>query len=256
MNKKHTRDGVNTDSKFKGFTPQTMPPVVLLQTALVCAVDDPKQWVKLTKKTAADLPRIAGLAAQLSSVDCFFCGHQFGSAMRLEEVERFHPEYPLCDCLLPLREEVARQTLEAAKALVQTKTEVTAVPAVPQAPVEEVPTVAIRRQPIEVPRWRSDPTGYVTAVASGEISDKSTAYEYSCRCGKKCAVVHGTVARDLREKKSHRVRTICHACFQAKMGREPKMGRDVKPSRLTQHLPKLPTLEELAGNMGTEGVSA
>lgn len=258
---------VNSDKKFKGFSPQTMPPVPKLKLALVCAVDEPKMWEPMAQEEAWRLPKIAGMAALMSAQTCFFCGHSFATAVKLEEVERFHPEYPLCDCLLPLRDEVAKKALDLARKKLEESgelpvKEVAAPAVVPEAPPVSAPAPVTKRRPKAPSKtntpWGNNPTEYLQAIEEGKISDKSTAYTYTCKCGRPCSVIHGAVAKDLRERKTHRIRTICHACFKAKMSREPKAGHGVRPSRLTQKMPKLPTLEELTAKTATaeEEVSA
>lgn len=82
--------------------PEACVSVPMLKLALVAAVDNPQQWLT-AGHPPKELPKLAQLAAKLCQHGCFFCGGKFVEHLPDEEVNMFHPAYPLCDCLLSQR---------------------------------------------------------------------------------------------------------------------------------------------------------
>lgn len=91
--------------KTKVVLPDTLPvgpTVPELREALICVVDEPRRWAK-TGLAMSALPRYANAAAiQCGGKKCFFCGAE-QQPIAPEKLLMFHPEYPLCACLMKYR---------------------------------------------------------------------------------------------------------------------------------------------------------
>jgi len=156
--------------------PDDLPPVPVLKEALICQVDDSRRWAKSGLASSA-LPRFAKAAAWLCRKDkCHFCA-QKQEPVAVEKVFDFHPEYPLCQCLAPLRKMAFDY-------------------------VENWDSVEGKKH-------------ILALVDAGKVALDTPVYQYFCQCGDGPVVVdYRTIAFGLRKHQKHSRRRLCNKCYQ------------------------------------------
>jgi hypothetical protein len=206
------------------------PSVPELKEAIICAVDEPRRWAK-TGLPMSRLPAYAEEAAiRCAGTKCFFCGTK-KDPVPADKVLGFHPEYPLCECLVPLRR-MAFDYIER----------------------------------WDTPEGRKT---IVDQFDAGTLSGSAEVYQYFCQpCGSDKAIVVTVreVASGLKKYKKHVRRRKCYACHQKDVTRwkaqqqaqkqvpqiaSPKTGPAAKinkiktPKRGGKEVPSLPPFEAL-----------
>jgi len=148
-----------------------IPPVPVLKEALVCIVDSPARWAKAAER----LPFTARIAAALCSGSiCHFCG-TVQEEIPAERLDWFHPDYPLCECLMPLR-------MRAHEYIKDWST------------------------PVELAKL-------LASVDTGAVAGNTPVYQYLCACGAPpCVVTAGYIAHSAREHGRQIRKTRCSKC--------------------------------------------
>jgi len=160
----------------------------VIKLAYVCINDDPKAWSKRSGgMISGAMPRNAKIAAKLcAGARCFFCGRPQEPSPAKTLLD-FHPEYPLCECLMPLRQLAYDY----------------------------------------IPDWHTPEGNklLVEQANAGVLNRNDPVYQYMCDCGEGPYVVHvGRVAHALTMFKRHRRLTRCDACHR-KMAQQKSLQR-------------------------------
>jgi hypothetical protein len=119
---------------------------------------------------------LAEIAADLCrGTRCFFCGRQQPETP-LEDVYRFNPNTPLCECLTPYRR-MAFDYIEG---------------------------------------WDCEEgkKSILTQVEKGTMDPQTKVYQYICKCGTLAVVTAKTLASGLRTYQKHKRRNLCDRCYK------------------------------------------